>query len=227
MSDRERHSSRKRRRHSRYCDRAIPQKWPSVIWKIQLFLNITQHRTTQYSALNLLVGIEAATPLIQSLVRDVVMEGSSPNREALREMGRQRASERLKQNQQSQDNHDDTFISMRGPYRVMKILPYGCYELQLLAGSYGKSTQAAAEFMITDREDEDPGATQPDEAAELGRGLPPPAVTARLPVHNGQQPSASRIQRHASASARLAAEVYREQESIAESGPGLSMPLLD
>ncbi|XP_022834550.1 uncharacterized protein LOC111362208 [Spodoptera litura] len=37
---------------------------------------------------------------------------------------------------------------MRGPYRVVKALPHGRYELQLLAGSYGKVTQAAAEFMI-------------------------------------------------------------------------------
>lgn len=37
---------------------------------------------------------------------------------------------------------------MRGPYRVVKILPHGRYELQLLAGSYGKTTQAAAEFII-------------------------------------------------------------------------------
>ncbi|RVE41316.1 hypothetical protein evm_014030 [Chilo suppressalis] len=37
---------------------------------------------------------------------------------------------------------------MRGPYRVVKALPHGRYELQLLAGSYGKSTQAAAEFMV-------------------------------------------------------------------------------
>ncbi|XP_026746567.1 uncharacterized protein LOC113507842 [Trichoplusia ni] len=150
------------------------EKWPSFIWKIQLVLNITRHRTTQYSALNLLVGIEGATPLIRSLVRDVVLEGSSPNREALREMGRQRASGRLKQNQQSQDNYVNqgrkaprgfeinslVFVKkqaqstgkldsgMRGPYRVTKILPHGRYELQLLAGSYGKSTQAAADFMI-------------------------------------------------------------------------------
>ncbi|KAH9632651.1 hypothetical protein HF086_008478 [Spodoptera exigua] len=139
----------------------------------------------------------------------------------------------------------------------MKILPHERYELQLLAGPYGKST--AAEFMIpwrgewtpevcaayfngellgypkagcklslgADTEDEDPGATQPDEAVELGRGLPPPALAARLPVDDGQQPSTSGIQRHTSASATPAVEVYQEQEPAAESGPWLSMPLLD
>ncbi|KAL0810648.1 hypothetical protein ABMA28_010755 [Loxostege sticticalis] len=247
------------------------QKWPSVIWKIQFVLNITRHRTTQYSALNLLVGIDAATPLIRSLVRDVALEGSSPNREALREMGRQRASERLRQNQQSQDNYVNqgrkaprgfelnslVFVrkqaqstgkldsGMRGPYRVMKVLPHGRYELQLLAGSYGKSTQAAAEFMIpwrgewtpevcaayfdgADTEDEELGATQPDEADELGRESSPPAQASRLPTNDGQQPSTSGMQRHASTSASYAAEERQDREEPAtESGPGLSMPLLD
>lgn len=150
------------------------RKWPRVMWKVQLVLNITKHRTTQYSALQLLVGIDAATPLIRSLVRDVALEGSSPNREALREISRQQTSERLRRNQQNQDTHVNqgrkaprtfepnslVFVKkqaqatgkldsgMRGPYRVKKVLPQGRYELQLLAGSYGKSTQAAAEYMI-------------------------------------------------------------------------------
>lgn len=150
------------------------EKWPSVMWKLQLILNITKHRTTQYSALNLLIGIDAATPLIRSLIRDVAFEGLSPNREALREMSRQRASERLRSNQGCQDAYVNkgrkpprvfelnslVFVRkqaqctgkldscMRGPYRVVKVLPHGRYELHLLAGSYGKSTQAAAEYMI-------------------------------------------------------------------------------
>ncbi|CAH2094977.1 unnamed protein product [Euphydryas editha] len=150
------------------------QKWPLVMWKLQLILNITKHSTTQNSALNLLIGIDAATPLIRSLVRDVAVEGSSPNREALREMRRQRASERLRSNRERQDAYVNqgrkpprtfevnslVFVRkqaqstgkldscMRGPYRVVRVLPHGRYELQLLAGSYGKSTQAAAEYMI-------------------------------------------------------------------------------
>lgn len=81
------------------------ERWPTVLWKLQLVLNMTKHRTTQLSVLNLLVGIDAATPLIRSLVRDVAIEGSSPNREALREMSRQRASERLRSNQEGQDSY--------------------------------------------------------------------------------------------------------------------------
>lgn len=150
------------------------QRWPRTLWKLQLVLNITKHSTTRYSALNLLVGIDAATPLIRSLIRDVALQGNSPNREALREMSRQRASERLRRNQQDQDAYVNqgrkpprgfdlnslVFVKkqaqstgkldagMRGPYRVTKILPHGRYELQLLAGSYGKTTQAASEYMI-------------------------------------------------------------------------------
>ncbi|XP_046964589.1 uncharacterized protein LOC124533402, partial [Vanessa cardui] len=145
------------------------QEWPAVMWKLQLTLNITKHKTTRYSALNLLIGVEAATPLIRSLIRDVALEGSSGNREALREMRRQRAFEHICDNQARQDAyvnrrrkptqtfelHSLVFVRkqaqstgkldscMRGPYRVVKILPHGRYELQLLAGSYGKSTQAA------------------------------------------------------------------------------------
>lgn len=149
-------------------------EWSDVMWRLQLTLNITKQRTTKLSPLNLLVGIEAATPLIRHLVRDVALENSHPNREALREMHRQRASARLKANQKQQDatvNADrktprlfdtNSFVfvkkqaqatgkldsGMRGPYRVVKALPHGRYELQLLAGSYGKATQAAAEFMV-------------------------------------------------------------------------------
>nr|XP_049692698.1 uncharacterized protein LOC126053772 [Helicoverpa armigera] len=37
---------------------------------------------------------------------------------------------------------------MRGPYRVTKVLPSGRYELKLLGGARGKTTQAAAQYMV-------------------------------------------------------------------------------
>lgn len=149
-------------------------KWSDTLWKVQLILNITKHASTQTSALQLLVGIEAATPVIRSLIRDVALENSSPNREALLSLRRQRASELLTANQQRQDAYvnerrrqpykyavgDFVFVSktsqstgkldsgMRGPYKVLRALPHHRYELQLLAGSYGKKTQAAAEHMV-------------------------------------------------------------------------------
>ncbi|XP_047994896.1 uncharacterized protein LOC125233080 [Leguminivora glycinivorella] len=37
---------------------------------------------------------------------------------------------------------------MRGPYRVVRVLPHDRYELKLLAASYGKTTYAAAQYMV-------------------------------------------------------------------------------
>lgn len=150
------------------------EEWSNVLWRLQLTVNMTKHKTTQTSPLNLLIGADAMTPVIRNLVRDVAIEGTHQNREALRVLTRQRVSERLKQNQEQQDlsvnqrRHTPrvypvnsmVFVikkaqstgkldsGMRGPYRVVKALPHGRYELQLVAGSYGKSTQAAAEYMI-------------------------------------------------------------------------------
>lgn len=149
------------------------EAWNTVLWKIQLSLNVTRQKSTQYSPLNLLIGSEVATPAIRSLIRDVAVEGNNPNREALREMARQRASGLLDQNRAHQDARvnerrkpprtftigDVVFVhkrsqtigkmdsGMRGPYKVTKTLPHGRYDLVLLAGSYGKKTQAAAEYM--------------------------------------------------------------------------------
>lgn len=124
--------------------------------------------------MNLLIGTESTTPVVRALVRDVAIEGSAPNREALREITRSRARELLSNNQIKQDeqvnqrrstprqfNVDDlVFVikysqsagkldsGMRGPYKVVEILPSGRYTLRLLGGSYGKTTQAAAQFMV-------------------------------------------------------------------------------
>lgn len=148
--------------------------WADTLWKLQLTLNITKQKTTQASALNLLIGCEAATPVIQALVRDVAVENTSPNRETRRELRRSRAAELLRRNQAQQDAYvnqgrrpprvfnvnDLVFVikpsqstgkldpGMRGPYRVIRTLPSGRYELRLLSGSHGKTTQAAAQYMV-------------------------------------------------------------------------------
>ncbi|KAI5637890.1 hypothetical protein NE865_09405 [Phthorimaea operculella] len=122
----------------------------------------------------LLTGVEGTSPIIRSLVRDVALSNSQPNREALLVLRRQRASELLESNQQRQDAYvnqgrhpprtfaagDFVFVGkssqstgkldsgMRGPYKVLRVLPHHRYELELLAGSYGKKTQAAAEHMV-------------------------------------------------------------------------------
>lgn len=148
--------------------------WSETLWRLQLTLNVTKQKTTQVSPLNLLVGSDATTPVIRSLVRDIALDGGQPNREAQRELRRARAADLLKRNQSSQDEYvnrnrrpprtfntnDLVFVikfsqvtgkmdhGMRGPYKVTRALPGGRYELRLLAGSYGKTTQAAAQYMV-------------------------------------------------------------------------------
>lgn len=144
--------------------------WSEGLWKLQLVLNITKHKTTQASPMNLLIGTESTTPVIRSLIRDLAVDGSRPNRDAWREICRNRASDLMKKNQHRQDayvnrnrrparvfNVDElVFVikysqstgkldpGMRGPYKVRRVLPGGRYELKLLSGARGKITQAAA-----------------------------------------------------------------------------------
>lgn len=148
--------------------------WSEALWKLQLVLNMTKQKTTQASPLNLMIGTDATTPLIRNLIRDVTIEGTNRNRDAWREMCRSRANELMATNKQRQDDYanrlrrpprqfkldDLVFVikysqstgkldpGMRGPYRVVKVLPNGRYELKLLSGSYGKTTQAAAQYMV-------------------------------------------------------------------------------
>ncbi|XP_022833114.1 uncharacterized protein LOC111361021 [Spodoptera litura] len=148
--------------------------WSNTLWKLQLVLNITKQKTTQTSAIKLMIGTDATTPIIRSLVRDLAVNAPEVNREALREISRNRASELLKKNQEHQDQtvnksrrppreykvDDLAFVikysqstgkldpGMRGPYKVTKVLPNGRYELRLLGGSCGKTTQAASQHMV-------------------------------------------------------------------------------
>lgn len=150
------------------------QSWSDTLWRLQLVLNVTKQKTTQSSPMNLLVGSEGATPVIRNLIRDVAIDDPRSNREAWREMCRVRASELLARNRAQQDTTvnekrrparvfqigDLVFAikysqstgkldpGMRGPYKVVKTLPSGRYELKLLSGSYGKTTQAAAEYLV-------------------------------------------------------------------------------
>lgn len=167
----------------RYCrtllnmlrvEAAKNNQWSTSLWKLQLVINSTKQKTIQTSPLQLLIGIEGTTPLIRTLVRDVALDKTHPNREGLREIQRQRATELLNKNRCKQDDYvnknrrperiyklgDMVFViktsqmtgkldsGMRGPYRVTRVLPHGRYSLRLLGGSYGKTTQAAAEHMV-------------------------------------------------------------------------------
>lgn len=139
-----------------------------------MILNLTKNSATNESPLKLLVGIDATTPVLRSLVCDVALENTSGNREALMVLKRQRVSERLAARQRRQDEitnkgrklprafkiGDSAFVikqaqstgkldsGMRGPCKVISVLPHDRYELELLSGSYGKRTRAAAEYMV-------------------------------------------------------------------------------
>lgn len=102
-------------------------------------------------------------------MRDVALDNSNLNRDVLLNLRRQRASELLSVTQQRQDayiNEDQrqprtiavgnfVFVrkavqitGMRGPYMIVGALPCHNYELELLAGSFGKKTLAAAELIM-------------------------------------------------------------------------------
>lgn len=92
----------------------------------------------------------------------------------MRELSRSSAKEYVDKNKDSQDVrvnrqrhpprvfqvNDQVFVikysqsagkldpGMRGPYRVTKVLPSDRYELKLLSGARGKTTQAAAQYMV-------------------------------------------------------------------------------
>ncbi|XP_041969681.1 uncharacterized protein LOC121727157 [Aricia agestis] len=150
------------------------KEWSDCLWRLQLVINSTKHKTTQTSPLQVLVGIDGTTPIIRALIRDVAVENTRPNREGLRELRRQRTTSLLEQNRQKQDayinksrktirtfkENDLVFViknaqmtgkldsGMRGPYCVTKVLQHNRYQLRLLGNSYGKTTQAAAEHMV-------------------------------------------------------------------------------
>ena len=150
------------------------ESWSQVLWKIQLIINITKHASTSCSALNLLIGTETTTPVINSLIKDITVAGSTPNREAWRELRRQRAETNLEENRIAQDAYVNKnrkackkfkindFVyaikrsqstgkldsGMRGPYRITKELANNRYELTLISNSYGKVTQASAEYLV-------------------------------------------------------------------------------
>ncbi|RVE40388.1 hypothetical protein evm_014962 [Chilo suppressalis] len=115
---------------------------------------------------------------------------------------------------------------MRGPYRVMKLLPHGRYELQLLAGSCGKSTQAAAEFMIPWRGEWTPevcaayfdDADNEDEESTL--------ATTGQPADDGEQPSTS-VAQMPEHPRDVAAELQDCASTEDRPEIGLSLPVLD
>ncbi|CAK1549738.1 unnamed protein product [Leptosia nina] len=66
--------------------------WPNVLWKVQQSINTTIQKSTGFSPLRLLIGVEANIPIIQSRLNDVVDNSYQVpiNIDSDREMARQR-----------------------------------------------------------------------------------------------------------------------------------------
>ncbi|XP_050355207.1 uncharacterized protein LOC126776602 [Nymphalis io] len=206
----------------------------------------SQHNKTQDDAI---LCLELAHRRRSGYTAHTSVTRSSGNREAIREISRQRAFEHICDNQARQDAyvnrrrkptqtfelHSLVFVRkqaqstgkldscMRGPYRVVKILPHGRYELQLLAGSYGKSTQAAAEYIVPWRGEWTPDvcaaffddADTEEEELTAGVDLRPGVVQPVEEIEPQQGPSG--IQRFS----ELAASTVKEEN------PLLSVPIVE
>lgn len=131
--------------------------------------------------------------VIQGIPVDILIDSGAIGVSLISNVGtfRQRTAERLLQNQRRQDTFvnenrhpprvfqkdDMVFVikyaqskgkldpGMRGPYRVIRPLANGRYELKLMAGGYGKTTYAAAQFLVPWR-----GEWTPDTCAAFFEG---------------------------------------------------------
>lgn len=131
----------------------IKTEWPSTLWKIQLVLNTTMQKSTKMSPLQILIGIETSTPLIQSALTDLSKD-LTPVRNLT--LDRKRLAERLRPKQTQEDKINSsrsdsiqyscgdfvllyraskmhaskTKFEYMGPYEVLGITAEGRYELK-------------------------------------------------------------------------------------------------
>ena len=49
-----------------------PSDWPNELWKVQQSINTTVQKSTGFSPLRLLIGVEANTPLVQAKLNEVI-----------------------------------------------------------------------------------------------------------------------------------------------------------
>lgn len=70
-----------------------PSDWPNALWKIQQSYNTTIQKSTGFSPLHLLIGVDANIPPVQARLDDVLVDNNRQNPiniEANRETARQR-----------------------------------------------------------------------------------------------------------------------------------------
>ncbi|XP_049874676.1 uncharacterized protein LOC126372815 [Pectinophora gossypiella] len=91
----------------------------------------------------------------------------------------------------SSQSTDKLDSGMRGPYRIIRTLSNNRYELQLIAGSYGKTTQAAAEYMMPWN-----GEWTPETCSAFFDCVEDPIVEAVPELRQEPQPGPSRCAPH-------------------------------
>jgi hypothetical protein len=146
----------------------VRSEWPNVLWKIQLVLNTTIHKSTKMTPLQILIGIDSSTPLIQAALNDLTPD-LSPVRNM--KLDRQRVAERLKpnvndENKLNQKRRDNAryvvgnFVLLHrasklhasksdfeymGPYEIVNITEEGRYDLRKLGPGRKTIVKAAKE----------------------------------------------------------------------------------
>jgi hypothetical protein len=146
----------------------VRSEWPNVLWKIQLVLNTTIHKSTKMTPLQILIGIDSSTPLIQAALNDLTPD-LSPVRNM--KLDRQRVAERLKpnvndENKLNQKRRDKAryvvgnFVLLHrasklhasksdfeymGPYEIVNITEEGRYDLRKLGPGRKTIVKAAKE----------------------------------------------------------------------------------
>lgn len=129
--------------------------WPNVLWKVQQSINTTVQKSTGFTPLRLLIGVDANIPPVQARLDDVLDENNRQNRNnvvADREIARQRLlqiSKKFKKRfdatrrnnlnlnigdvvyvSQNHRRNDKLAPKFKGPYEISSILPNDRFALQ-------------------------------------------------------------------------------------------------
>lgn len=128
--------------------------WPNVIWKVQQSINTTVQKSTGFSPLRLLIGVEANIPCIQSRLDDVLdnPRDLEINVNTDRELARQRLlqiAENFKKRfdatrrnnltlrigdlvfvSQDHRRNDKLYPRFKGPYEIISLLPNDRFALR-------------------------------------------------------------------------------------------------
>ncbi|BES94514.1 Hypothetical Protein NTJ_07326 [Nesidiocoris tenuis] len=143
----------------------VKSEWSSGIWKVQLVLNSTIQKSTGLTPLQLLIGVNSSTPLIQAVIKDL---GTDVTPVRNRQLDRERVARKLNDGSGPSDmnskrrnsvefspgdfvlvHRDSTMHNSKfnytylGPYEVITCLPRGRYELKKVGSSV--RTKAAKE----------------------------------------------------------------------------------